>query len=111
MNISKRKSGNITLLDLEGELLMGDTSIYFRETLDSLIKEGEKDIIINFKNLKAIDSTGLGELAKSYTTAKKNGGIVKLINISEKLMDLLFLTKLITVFEIFNDEEKAVRSF
>jgi len=111
MNINKRKNGDITILDLEGKLLVGEDTEFFSKTLDSLLKEGVTDIIINFEGIKALDSTGLGRLIKYYSTAKKNGGTIKFINISEKLQEILLITGLLDVFEIFGDEEKALKSF
>ena len=111
MDINKRKSGEITILDLEGKLLIGNDVGYFRDIFNTLISGGETSIILNFKDLKMMDSTGLGELTRSFTTAKNNGGVVKLLNMTSKIKDLLFLTKLITIFETFEDEEEAVKSF
>ncbi len=111
MDIKKRKNGEIAILDIEGKLRIGNDIGYFRETFDTLIKGGELKIVLNLKNLKMMDSSGLGELTRSYTSAKKNGGMVKLLNLTSKIKDLLFITKLITVFETFEDEDEAVNSF
>ncbi len=111
MNINKRKNGEIAILDLEGKLLIGNDVGYFRKIFDTLISGGESKIILNFKNLKMIDSTGLGELTRSYTTAKNNGGMIKLVHLTSKIKDILFITRLITIFETYENEEEAINSF
>ncbi|MEN8154063.1 MAG: STAS domain-containing protein [Acidobacteriota bacterium] len=111
MEINKRKNGEIVILDLEGKLRLGNDIGYFRELFDTLIKGGETKIILNLQNLKMMDSSGLGELTRSYTSATKYGGMVKLVNLTSKIKDLLFITKLITIFETFEDEDEAVNSF
>jgi len=111
MEINKRKNGEIVILDLEGKLLIGKDIGYFRETFDTLIKGGENKIILNLKKLKVMDSSGLGEITRTYTSATKSGGMIKLANLTSKIKDLLFITKLITIFETFEDEDQAVNSF
>ena len=111
MKINKRKNGEIVILDLEGKLLTGSDVGYFREIFDTLIKGGETKIILNLKNLRMMDSTGLGELTRSYTSAKNNGGMIKLVDLTAKIKDLLFITKIITIFETYDSEDEAVNSF
>ena len=111
MEITKRNNGDITILDLNGKLLTGNDVGYYRDVFDTLIKGGESKVILNFKNLSMMDSTGLGELTRSYTTAKKNGGMVKLVNLTTRIKDILYVTKLITVFDTYENEEDAVNSF
>ena len=111
MEITKRNNGDITILDLDGKLLTGNDVGYYRDVFDTLIKGGESKVILNFANLSMMDSTGLGELTRSYTTAKNNGGMVKLVNMTARIKDILYVTKLITVFDTYENEEDAVNSF
>lgn len=111
MEIKKRKNGDIAILDLDGKLLTGNDVGYYRDVFDTLIEGGETKVILNFEKLSMMDSTGLGELTRSYTTAKKNGGEIKLVNLQSKIEDVLSITKLITVFDTYEDEETAVNSF
>ncbi len=111
MEITKRNNGDITILDLDGKLLTGNDVGYYRDVFDTLIKGGESKVILNFANLSMMDSTGLGELTRSYTKAKNNGGMVKLVNMTARIKDILYVTKLITVFDTYENEEDAVNSF
>ena len=111
MEITKRNIGDITILDMDGKLLTGNDVGYYRDVFDTLIKGGESKVILNFENLSMMDSTGLGELTRSYSTAKKNGGMVKLVNMTARIQDILYVTKLITVFDTYESEEEAVNSF
>ena len=97
--------------DLKGKILIGDGIDELREAINDSIKANEKKLILNFDQVPYLDSTGLGEVVRSYTTLKKEGGMVKIINLTQKVHDLLSVTKLITVFETFEDEDKAVNSF
>jgi anti-sigma B factor antagonist len=111
MKIEKRKNGNVTILDLKGKILFGDGIEELRQSINSSIKENEKQLILNFAEVPYLDSTGLGEVVRSYTTLKKEGGTVKITNLTDKVKDLMMVTKLITVFETFNNENDAVSSF
>jgi len=111
MEITKRNNGDIVILDLNGKLVTGNEVGYYRDLFDTLIKGGETKVILNFENLSMMDSTGLGELTRSYTSAKNKGGMVKLTNLTTRIKDILFVTKLITVFDTYENEEEAVNSF
>jgi anti-sigma B factor antagonist len=111
MKIEKRKNGDVMIFDLKGKILIGDGIDELREAINDSIKANEKKLILNFNQVPYLDSTGLGEVVRSYTTLKKEGGMVKIINLTQKVHDLLSVTKLITVFETFEDEDKAVNSF
>lgn len=111
MKIGKRKNGDVMIFDLKGKILIGDGIDELREAINDSIKANEKKLILNFNQVPYLDSTGLGEVVRSYTTLKKEGGMVKIINLTQKVHDLLSVTKLITVFETFEDEDKAVNSF
>lgn len=111
MKIEKRKKGDVTILDLKGKILIGDGIDELREAINGSIKEKETKLLLNFKDVPYLDSTGLGEVVRSYTSVKKEGGVVKIVNLTQKVRDLLSVTKLITVFETFEDEDKAAASF
>jgi anti-sigma B factor antagonist len=111
MKIEKRKNGNVTILDLKGKILSGEGIEELRQTIDSTIKQDEKQLVLNFAEVPYLDSTGLGEVVRSYTTLKKAGGTIKIANLTNKVQDLLSVTKLITVFETFQNENDAVKSF
>lgn len=111
MKIEKRKKGNVTIFDLKGKILFGDGIDELRQSINTAIKENEKQLVLNFAEVPYLDSTGLGEVVRSYTTLKKEGGAVKIENLGNKVKDLMMVTKLITVFETFNNEDEAVNSF
>ena len=111
MKIEKRKKGDVLILDLKGKILIGDGIDELRGAINSTIKENETKILLNFAEVPYLDSTGLGEVVRSYTSIKKEGGTVKIVNLTNKVKDLLSVTKLLTVFDTFEDEEKAVASF
>lgn len=111
MKIGKRKKGEVTILDLKGKILIGDGIDVLRESINEAIRSSEKKLLLNFEHVPYLDSTGLGEVVRSYTSLKKEGGTVKIINLTNKVRDLLSVTKLITVFETFEDEDKAIESF
>lgn len=111
MKIEKRKKNDVVIFDLKGKILIGEGIEQLREAINSTIKEKETKILLNFKDVPYLDSTGLGEVVRSYTSVKKEGGSVKIINLTQKVRDLLSVTKLITVFETFEDEDAAAASF
>lgn len=111
MKIVKRKKGEITILDLKGKILIGEGIDDLRNAINESIKANDKKLILNFDQVPYLDSTGLGEVVRSYTSVKKEGGVVKIVNLTQKVRDLLSVTKLITVFETFENEEEAVNSF
>ena len=111
MKIEKRKKGDVVILDIKGKILLGDGIDELRETINGVIQSNETKLLLNFKEVPYLDSTGLGEVVRSYTSLKKEGGLVKIVNLTNKVQDLLSVTKLITVFETFEDEDKAVESF
>ena len=108
MQISKRKNGDVTVFDIKGKILIGEGITELREAIDN---EKGKFLLLNFEKVPYLDSTGLGEVVRSYTSVKNKGGVVKIVNLTNKVRDLLSVTKLITVFETFEDEDKAVASF
>lgn len=111
LKINNRDVGGVTVMDLNGRLTLGDASAQLREALRGLMKEGKSKIVLNLGEVTYIDSSGLGELVSGFSTVKKQGGQLKLANLTQKVNDLLTITKLYTVFEIHNDEKTAVGSF
>jgi anti-sigma B factor antagonist len=111
MKIEKRKKSDVVILDLKGKILIGDGIDVLRDSINSTINEQETKVLLNFSEVPYLDSTGLGEVVRSYTSIKKAGGVVKIVNLTNKVRDLLSVTKLITVFETFEDEDKAIGSF
>lgn len=111
MKIEKRKVGDVLILDLKGKILIGDGIDELSEAINNTIDEKESKVLLNFAEVPYLDSTGLGAVVRSYTSIKKAGGTVKIINLTNKVKDLLSVTKLLTVFDTFEDEQKAIDSF
>ena len=109
--IRKREREGVVLLDLEGRLIVGDPAGQLREEILKLSSAGQNRIILNLQKVDFIDSTGLGAMVICFTTIKKAGGALKLLNLAERGIELLVLTKLTSVFEMFDDEQHAVNSF
>lgn len=106
-----RREGNVTIVDLSGKITLGENTGILREELRSLMSKGDKNIILNLKEVGYVDSAGLGELVGAYTTAANQGGAVKLLHLQGKMKDLMQVTKLFTIFPAFDDEREAVKSF
>jgi anti-sigma B factor antagonist len=111
MKIEKRKTGDVVILDLKGKILIGEGIDVLRDSINNTINEQETKVLLNFAEVPYLDSTGLGEVVRSYTSIKKAGGVVKIVNLTNKVKDLLSVTKLITVFDTFEEEDKAIESF
>ena len=111
LDIQEREREGIVILDLKGRLIVGEPVSDLREKVREMVSAGKLNIVLNLQNLEYIDSTGLGGLVISYTTVKKAGGALKILNLSQRNVELLVLTKLTTVFEIFDEEQDAVNSF
>ena len=111
MTITERKSGDVTILDVEGKILLGEGDVQLKRKIDELIERKENKLLLNLANVPYMDSGGLGEIVRSYTTVKRAGGELKLLNATKRISDLLTITKLITVFEIFESEADGVKSF
>jgi len=106
-----REYSGITLVDLSGRISLGDGSALLRKTVRDLLEEGRTKIILNLGDVNYIDSSGVGELVSGFTAVRNRGGELKLLNLTKKVNDLLQITKLFTVFDVFNDESTAMRSF
>lgn len=109
--IITRQNGNVCFLDVSGKITLGDGSVVIREAVKKLVADGTKNIVLNLGDVTYIDSSGIGELVSAFTTVSNNGGNLKLLNLTKRVQDLLQITKLYTVFEVFNDEASAVASF
>ncbi len=111
MQIEQRSIGDVTVLDLKGKLTLGDGDELLRDKVNSLVQQGLKKIVLNLAEVPYIDSAGLGEIVRTYTTVSRQGGNLKLLHLTKRIQDLLSITKLLTVFETFDTEKDAVRSF
>lgn len=109
--ISERQAGDVTILDLEGKVTIGEGSVALRNAIRRLLGEGKNKILLNLAGVGYIDSSGIGELVSSFTAVNKEGGSLKLLNLTQKIQDLLAITKLLTVFDVYNDEADALASF
>jgi anti-sigma B factor antagonist len=106
-----REVGVITLVDLSGRIALGEGSALLRKTIRDLLDNGNNKIILNLGDVNYIDSSGIGELVSGFTAVRSRGGELKLLHLTKKVHDLLQITKLFTVFDVFTDEPTAVRSF
>jgi anti-sigma B factor antagonist len=111
MNITERKAGDVTILDVEGKILLGEGDVQLKHKIDELVEKKQTSLVLNLANVPYMDSGGLGEIVRSFTTVKRAGGELKLLNATARISDLLTITKLYTVFDIHDDEAKAVSSF
>ena len=111
MTVSERMVGGIMLLDLEGRLILGASAEGLRDKVRSLLQQGHQQFIVNLAGVPYMDSGGLGELVQAYTTVTRQGGALKLLNLTSRLHDLLVITKLVTVFDCYDSEGAALASF
>jgi anti-sigma B factor antagonist len=111
IKLNTRQVGDVTVLDLAGRITLGEGSSTLRDSLKELVAKGEKKILLNLGDVTYIDSSGIGELVSGFTTVTNQGGNLKLLGLNKRVKDLLQVTKLYTVFETFEDEAEAVRSF
>ena len=111
MQIQERMSDGVVVLDLKGKLTLGDGDELLRDKINSVVHQGQKKIVLNLSEVPYVDSAGLGEIVRSYTTASRQGGSLKLLGLTKRITDLLAITKLLTVFETFESESAAIGSF
>jgi anti-sigma B factor antagonist len=111
MQIEERVVSGVVVLDLKGKVTLGEGDELLKEKVNSLVNQGHKKIILNLADVPYVDSAGLGEIVRTYTTVSRQGGSLKLLNLTKRITDLLSITKLLTVFETFESENDAVRSF
>ena len=111
MQIEERQIGEIMILDLKGKVTLGEGDEVLKDKINSLILQNKKRILLNLAEVPYIDSAGLGEIVRTYTTVSRQGGQLKLVNLTKRITDLLMITKLLTVFETFDVEQDALKSF
>src|SRR5436305_13419696 len=111
MQIDQPASGDGVILDRKGKITLGEGDELLKDKVNCLVNQGHKQIVLNLAGVPYIDSAGLGEVMRTYTTVSRQGGSLKLLNLTKRITDLLSITKLLTVFETFDSENDAVRSF
>jgi anti-sigma B factor antagonist len=111
MTISTRQVGGVTVVDISGRIELGEESAALRDLVCDLLSKGDKEILLNLGDVHYIDSSGLGSLVSAFTRVRKQGGELKLLNLTNKVSDVMQITKLYTVFDVMNDEAVAVKSF
>ena len=111
VKISTRQVDGVTVLDMSGRITLGEGSVQLRDAVRDLLSKGQKHILLNLGDVTYIDSSGIGELVSAFTTAKNQGGELKLLNLTRKVHDLLQITKLYTVFDVKDDEASAIASY
>jgi anti-sigma B factor antagonist len=111
LSIASRELDGVSVLDLNGRITLGEGSVQLREAIRDLISKGQRNILLNLGDVNYIDSSGLGELVSAYTTSKNQGASLKLLSLTKKVKDVLQLTKLYTVFDIYDDETSAIASY
>jgi len=111
MEIHTRRVGDVHVLDISGKIILGEATKTIRYTISDLLVNGGKKIILNLTDVNYIDSSGIGELVRTYTTVTNEGKQLKLLNLTEKIRELLTITKLLTVFQVYESEQDAVASF
>jgi anti-sigma B factor antagonist len=111
MQIDERSVGDVVVLDLKGKITLGKGDELLKDKVNSLVNQGQRKILLNFADVPYVDSAGLGEIVRTYTTVSRQGGNLKLLNLTKRITDLLAITKLLTVFETYEVENDAIRSF
>ena len=111
MEIVERTVSDVTVLDLKGKMTLGEGDELLKDKINSLLAAGKKKLLLNLEGVPYIDSAGLGEVVRTYTTVSRQGGSLKLLNLTKRIEDLLSITKLLTVFETFDTEAEAINSF
>ena len=111
MQIEERTNGDVLILDVKGRITLGEGDELLKDKVNSLLNQGKKKIVLNLADVPYIDSAGLGEIVRTYTTVSRQGGSLKLLSLTKRITDLLAITKLLTVFETFESENDAVQSF
>jgi anti-sigma B factor antagonist len=111
MDIAERTVSDVTVLDLKGKMTLGEGDELLKDKINSLLASGKKKLVLNLEGVPYIDSAGLGEIVRTYTTVSRQGGSLRLLNLTKRIEDLLSITKLLTVFETFDTEAEAIKSF
>ena len=111
VKLTTRQVGDVTVVDASGRITLGEGASTFRDTVRELVSSGHKKLLLNLGEVSYIDSSGIGEMVSAFTSVANQSGSMKLLNLTKRVQDLLQITKLYTVFEVFDDEAHAVRSF
>jgi anti-sigma B factor antagonist len=111
MEIAERTVNEVTILDLKGKMTLGEGDELLKDKINSLLAAGRRKLLLNLEGVPYIDSAGLGEVVRTYTTVSRQGGSLKLLNLTKRIEDLLSITKLLTVFETYDSESEAVQSY
>jgi anti-sigma B factor antagonist len=111
MHIDERTIGDVVVLDVKGRVQLGEGDEMLKDKVNSLLNQGRKKIVLNLAEVPYIDSAGLGEVVRTFTTVSRQGGQLKLLNLTKRITDLLAITKLLTVFDTYDSEQEAVQSF
>src|ERR1700740_26600 len=111
MQIEERIIGAVVVLDLKGKVMLGEGDELLKDKVNALVSQGRKKIVLNLADVPYIDSAGLGEIVRTYTTVSRQGGSLKLLNLTKRITDLLSITKLLTVLETYDNKADAFRSF
>lgn len=111
VRLTTRNVGDVTVIDVSGRITLGEAASAFRERIRDVASSGSKKIVLNLSDVSYIDSSGIGELVSGFTTVSNGGGQLKLVGLSKRVKDVLQITKLYTVFDVYNDEAEAIRSF
>lgn len=111
LDVKERQAGDVTILDLTGAVRIGEGSIALRDAIRDLAGQGKKKLLLNLAGVNYVDSSGIGELIANYTTVSRQGGQLKLLNLTDRIQNLLVITKLLTVFDVYENEPEALKSF
>ena len=111
MDIAERTVSDVTVLDLKGKMTLGEGDELLKDKINSLLASGKKKLLLNLESVPYIDSAGLGEVVRTYTTVSRQGGSLKLLNLTKRIEDLLSITKLLTVFDTYDNEAEAIKSY
>jgi len=111
MKVSTRQMNQVTIVDLSGQIKLGEGSSVLRDTIKNLVSQGQKNILLNLGDVNYIDSSGVGELVAAFTSVRNQGGELKLLNLTKRVHDILQITKLYTVFQVMDDEAAAIAAF
>ena len=111
MKLSTRKTGKVVILDVDGKIVLGEGDVEIKKAIDSLLERGSKEVVLNLSKVPYVDSAGLGEIIRCFTTLRRRGGNFKLLSPNRRVTDLLTITKLLDVFDTYDNESAAVASF
>ena len=111
MEIEERSLENVVIVDLKGKLTLGEGDELLKEKINNLMQQGHRNLLLNLESVPYVDSAGLGEIVRTFTTVKHQGGALKLVNLTKRIKDLLTITKLLAVFDTYESEAEAVSSF